>query len=285
MLSYCNHIVSEFEKKLSLIEPYREKKKLYTGVDLGTAYIVLAVIDEEGNPVAGAYEYAEVVRDGVVFDFMGACRIVKKLKEALEEKLETVLEPAAVAYPPGVNQAEVRSIKYVAESAGFEVVGFIDEPTAANQVLKIENGAVADVGGGTTGVAVFKEGKAVYTADEATGGTQMTLVIAGALRKDFAEAEAIKKDADRQSELLPVIRPVMEKIATIIGRHIEGKEIESVILVGGTCCNPYIERVIGDVLNIQVLKPQNPFLVTPLGIAFIARNADIDSAAAATAED
>jgi len=274
MLEYCNHIISEFEKKLSQIEPYKGKKKLYTGVDLGTAYIVLAVIDEDGNPVAGACEYAEVVRDGVVVDFFGACQIVKKLKEALEEKLETELLPAAVAYPPGVNQAEVRSIKYVAESAGFEVIGFIDEPTAANQVLRIEDGAVVDVGGGTTGVAVFKEGEAVYTADEATGGTQITLVIAGALRKKFAEAESIKKEKDKQSELLPIIKPVMEKIATIIRRHIEGKEIDSVILVGGTCCNPYIDKIIEDELNIRVEKPENPFFVTPLGIAFVARNAD-----------
>lgn len=277
MLDFCDKIISEFEKKLTHIEPYKEKKKLYTGVDLGTAYIVLAVIDEEGNPVAGAYEYAEAVRDGVVVDFFGACQMVKKLKAALEEKLETELELAAVAYPPGVNQAEVKSIKYVAESAGFEVIGFIDEPTAANHVLKVEDGAVVDVGGGTTGVAIFKEGEAVYTADEPTGGTQMTLVVSGALRKQFAEAEAIKKDKDRQEELFPVIKPVLEKIATIIGRHIDGRSIESVILVGGTCCNPYIEKIIGNELAVKVVKPQNPFFVTPLGIAFVARNADLQT--------
>jgi ethanolamine utilization protein EutJ len=274
MLDFCDKIIGDFEKKLGNIEPYKGKKKLYTGVDLGTAYIVLAVIDEEGTPVAGAYEYAEAVRDGVVVDFFGACQIVKKLKASLEEKLETELELAAVAYPPGVNQSEVKSIKYVAESAGFEVIGFIDEPTAANQVLQVEDGAVVDVGGGTTGVAIFKEGEAVYTADEATGGTQITLVIAGALHKKFAEAESIKKEKEMQSELFPLIKPVMEKIATIIGRHIDGQEIASVILVGGTCCNPYIDKIIGDELNIRVEKPKNPFFVTPLGIAFVARNAD-----------
>jgi ethanolamine utilization protein EutJ len=47
-----------------------------------------------------------------------------------------------------------------------------------------------------------------------------------------------------------------------------------VVLVGGTCCNPYIDEIIEDVLNIRVEKPQNPFFVTPLGIAFVARNAD-----------
>ena len=88
MLDFCDRIIGEFEKRLTDIEPYKGKKKLYTGVDLGTAYIVLAVIDEEGNPVAGAYEYAEVVRDGVVVDFFGACQVVKRLKETLEQKLE-----------------------------------------------------------------------------------------------------------------------------------------------------------------------------------------------------
>lgn len=275
MLDFCNDLVERFEKKLGRIEPYKCNKKLYTGVDLGTAYIVLAVIDEDGEPVAGIYEYGEAVRDGVVVNFFDACQTVKRLKAELEEKLETVLELAAVAYPPGVNQAEVRSIQYVAESAGFEVIGFIDEPTAANQVLKVEDGAVVDVGGGTTGVAIFKEGEAVYTADEPTGGTQMTLVIAGAMHKKFAEAEAIKKEKEMQSELFPVIKPVLEKIATIIGRHIEDRDIESVILVGGTCCNPYIEKIIANELKIKVEKPQNPFFVTPLGIAFVARNSDL----------
>ena len=97
MLDFCNSIIGEFEKKLEHIEPYKGSKKLYTGVDLGTAYIVLAVIDEDGSPVAGIYEYAEAVRDGVVVDFFGACQIVKRLKAVLEEKLETELEAAAVA--------------------------------------------------------------------------------------------------------------------------------------------------------------------------------------------
>lgn len=274
MLDYCNNLIKDFEKTIKNIKPYKGKSKLYTGVDLGTAYIVLAVIDEEGNPVAGAYEYAEVVRDGVVVDYLGACRIVKKLKSKIEDELETELELAAVAYPPGVNQAEVKSIKYVAESAGFDVIGFVDEPTAANHVLKVQDGAVIDVGGGTTGVAIFKEGEYVYSADEATGGTQVTLVISGAMHIPFSDAEALKKDNEKQAEIFPLIKPVMEKIATIIERHINGKDIPVVILVGGTCCNPYIDKIIEKELKIEVLKPQNPFFVTPLGIAFVAKNAD-----------
>jgi ethanolamine utilization protein EutJ len=46
------------------------------GVDLGTAYTVLAVLDEEGTPIAGEYRFAQVVRDGLVVDFIGAVDIL-----------------------------------------------------------------------------------------------------------------------------------------------------------------------------------------------------------------
>ena len=42
---------------------------LYTGVDLGTAYIVTAVVDGLGNPVAGTITRSRSsVRDGLVLD-------------------------------------------------------------------------------------------------------------------------------------------------------------------------------------------------------------------------
>ena len=39
----------------------------------------------------------------------------------------------------------------VLRAAGLECSGLIDEPTAANNVLHIRDGAIVDVGGGTTG--------------------------------------------------------------------------------------------------------------------------------------
>lgn len=159
----------------------------------GTAYIVLAVVDEDGVPVAGALQFAQVVKDGLVVDFVNAVKIVKEMKVKLEEQLGVELLEAATAYPPGTGSADMRSIKYVAESAGFRVLGSIDEPTAANAVLGITDGAVVDIGGGTTGIAILKDGKVVYVADEPTGGTQFSLVVAGGLKIPFERAEEIKK--------------------------------------------------------------------------------------------
>jgi ethanolamine utilization protein EutJ len=240
---------------------------LFTGVDLGTAYIVLAVVDGSGQPVAGAMRFAQVVKDGLVVDYMRAVEIVRELKNELESKLGTELSAAATAYPPGTGGADTRAIRYVAQSAGFDVLGSTDEPTAANAVLGIKDGAVVDIGGGTTGVAVFRQGEVVYVADEPTGGTQFSLVIAGAMKISFEAAEALKIDPGQEDRLQPLIKPVMEKVASIINTHVAGYPVETIYLVGGTSCNKYIGGVIAQETGLTVVKPCNPFLVTPLGIA------------------
>ncbi len=157
---YCDRLVEEFEEVIE--NPVRNKSSVYyTGVDLGTACVVLAVLDENRNPVAGTYRYADVVRDGMVVDYIGAVNIVRELKKELEDKLGTELLYAAAAIPPGTDELDSGAIKNVVQAAGFELTCLMDEPTAANEVLKIENGAVVDIGGGTTGISILKDGKVV----------------------------------------------------------------------------------------------------------------------------
>src|SRR5262245_14571718 len=194
--------------------------KVHVGVDLGTAYTVLVVLDELYKPIAGEYQFAQVTRDGLVVDFIGAVDLLKAMKSRVEKKLGFELTSGASGYPPGVPQAEVRATANVLHGAGLDCTGLIDEPTAANNVLKIRDGAIVDVGGGTTGIAIFKNGEVVYTADEPTGGTHFSLVIAGARGTTFEEAEALKKNPNEQTRLFPIVRPVMEKVGSIINRHV-----------------------------------------------------------------
>ena len=176
----CDSLVKEFERVVK--NPVTNGSSVYyTGVDLGTACVVVAVLDENFKPAAGAYRYADVVRDGMVVDYIGAIRIVREMKAELEEKLGCELLYAAAAIPPGTDELDSGAIKNVVQGAGFEITALLDEPTAANAVLKIKNGAVVDIGGGTTGIAILKDGKVVYVADEATGGTHFSLVISGAV--------------------------------------------------------------------------------------------------------
>jgi ethanolamine utilization protein EutJ len=242
-------------------------ERLRLGVDLGTAYVVLFVVDDAGVPVAGAYRFSSVVRDGVVVDFAGASALVRELRAELEGRLDRELVTAATTYPPGVPVTEVRATRYVLESVGLECTALVDEPTAANAVLRVRDGAVVDVGGGTTGIAVLRDGAVVYTADEPTGGTHLTLVIAGAHRVPFEQAEQMKTDRDRHRELFPIVRPVFERVGTIVADHLGAHEVERIYLVGGTSAFPGIAGVVEELTGVPTTVPGNPLFVTPLGVA------------------
>ena len=240
---------------------------LSVGVDLGTAYIVLVVLDENKNPLIGTYQFAQVVRDGLVVDYIGAVDILRTMKEQVENILGCRLDSAASGFPPGVPQAEVRATANVVEAAGFSCSGLVDEPSAANHLLNLREGAVVDVGGGTTGIAVIQDGEVVYTADEATGGTHFSLVISGSLGISFEEAEELKKTASEQSRLFPLVRPVMEKVASIARKHLNGQPVNQIYLVGGSSTFPGMAKVVEDYCGITTKVPPHPLLVTPIGIA------------------
>ncbi|TYT74305.1 ethanolamine utilization protein EutJ [Desulfobotulus mexicanus] len=259
--------ISDLENCIATTVPVTADEPLLVGVDLGTAYIVVVVLNGSREPLACAMEFAQVIKDGLVVDYIGATQIVRRLVGQLEERLGRSLEKAAIAVPPGTGEKDCKTHGYVVEGAGLEVVTVLDEPTAANAVLGVRNGVIVDIGGGTTGLSVIEDGQVVYVADEATGGTHLSLVLAGNYRISFEEAEELKKNRERQGEILSVVRPVIQKMASIVKRHIEGRDISAIYLVGGTCCLKDMEKVMEKETGIPVYKPANPFLVTPMGIA------------------
>jgi len=240
---------------------------LRAGVDLGTAYLVMLVLDRNCQPLAGEYTFAQVARDGLVVEFFEAVEIVRGMKTRLERRIGSELTQAASGYPPGVPPAEVRATGHVLEAAGLRCSGLQDEPSAANAVLQVHDGAIVDVGGGTTGIAVVRDGQVIYTADEATGGTHFSLVIAGARDISFDEAERMKLDPEMQPALFPLVRPVMEKVGSIVARHTRRFGIEDLTLVGGTSAFPGFAEVVADYTGIRTTLAEEPMFVTPLGLA------------------
>ena len=263
----ANQRITTFEAALSLTGNHSRENLLFAGVDLGTAYIVTAVVDHRGNPLAGVLTRSQSsIRDGLVLDYLGAVNILRQQVDVLREAGFSI-GSAAAAYPPGTIGRNARVFGNVLAAVGMEVKGLIDEPTAASMVLEITDGAVVDIGGGTTGISVIKDGKVIYTADEPTGGIHMDLVLAGHFKIPVHEAELMKIDPERQSEILPLITPVFQKMASIVKRHIRGYSVDTIYLVGGTSCFPGIEAVVESETGLSVERPNNPMLVTPLGIA------------------
>lgn len=241
---------------------------LKVGVDLGTANLVLAVVDAQNRPVAGITHRSSVVRDGIVVDYMGAVHAVRNMKEELEDRIGRSLTTAAAAIPPGIHPGSSKAIGNVVEAADFELAEIVDEPTAAARFLRLRDGAVVDVGGGTTGISVLRDSEVLASFDEATGGTHMTLVLAGARRISFAEAEAEKLDSDSERDVFALVRPVVDKMASIVNDVlVDYPEVATIHVVGGACAFTEFATVFANQTGKRVVKPAEPLLVTPLGIA------------------
>lgn len=235
------------------------------GIDLGTATIVLTAIDEAGTPVYWNFLRERVVRDGVVVDFQGAVRAVAQLKKIAETVLGQTIGDAATAHPPAVPLSDCRACGYVLQQAGIECRKLVDEVTAANAVLAVRNGAVIDVGGGSTGVGVFAGGKLHSLSDRAGGGHHLDLILAGALRIPVEEAEIRKRE--QGADLLAVLRPGIERIAASIRLQCANVCPGVVHLAGGALQVPGADAIVEHYLGWRVKSYPHADLITPFGIA------------------
>jgi len=240
--------------------------ELRLGIDLGTANIVVSVVDGGNRPVAGAWVHSTVVRDGVVVDWAGATTAVRRLKEDVERRLGHRFTRASVSIPPGISEGDIKVFRNVATAAGLETDEVVDEPVAAARTLGITDGCVIDIGHGTTGVSILADGRVLKSIDEATGGHHMNLVLAGAYKIDYETAEAMKKDPARRDDVVGVIRPTLEKMASIAHAALVGYDVPMVYLVGGSSSFPNAPDVFASRLGRPVVRPIEPLFVTPLGI-------------------
>ena len=109
-------------------------------------------------PPAARLEPAQVVRSGLVVDYAGALEIVRRLVGDLRAAAPLPLTKGATSYPPDTESGNIKTTSYILEGAGLTVQAVLDEPTAARLALDLDQGAVVDVGGGTTGVSVVQGG-------------------------------------------------------------------------------------------------------------------------------
>jgi cell division protein FtsA len=143
--------------------------------------------------------------------------------------------------------------------------------------------ALADIGGGTTDIAIFIEGSIWHTAVLPVGGNHLTNDVAICLRTPFEEAEEIKKKygharpsevADDEMldiaafgeqahqkvsrrQLAEVLDARVEEIATLILQEIkrsgyDGLLPAGVVLCGGTSSLPGIRDVVRKVIGLPV---------------------------------
>jgi cell division protein FtsA len=116
--------------------------------------------------------------------------------------------------------AAVTSVQNLAKcirSIGIDIDDLILEPLASNEAVLTEDekqiGVIlADIGGGTTDIAVFREGSIWHTAILPVAGYQITRDIAIGLGLPFEVAEEMKK---RYGSVMPVYEGKTETTSTI----------------------------------------------------------------------
>lgn len=103
--------------------------------------------------------------------------------------VETHLVTAAVT--------SIQNLTKCVQRLGVDVDGIVLEPLASGEAVLTDEEkemgvVVADIGGGTTGIAIYIEGSVWHTAVLPVGGNHITNDIAIGLRTPFATAEEIK---------------------------------------------------------------------------------------------
>ncbi len=191
--------------------------------------------------------------------------------------------------------ATVENLRQCLGAAGVEVQQFVLNPLASAETVLTENerqmgAAVCDIGGGTTDMAIYVDGKVWHTMVLAVGGNHVTSDIAHGLRLSIAQAEDIKlqqgyairsevgaedyfsvrpfgedKDVNiNKQELAHIIEARVEEIFELSLQEIkrsgyDGLLPAGMVLTGGVSALPAIRKLASDVLGIpvRIAQPEN----------------------------
>jgi cell division protein FtsA len=167
----------------------------------------------------------------------------------------------------------LRSLSACIARCDLDLAELVSAPMAAGLAALVDDerelgATVVDMGGGTTGMAVFAEGQLLHTAQLPVGGLQVTNDIARILSTPVAHAERLKtlygnvqSSPDDEREMLPVplvgeeehqilkvprsmvvsiIRPRLEETFELIKERLESSGLaraagNRVVLTGGAC--------------------------------------------------
>lgn len=189
--------------------------------------------------------------------------------------------------------AAVTSVQNVIRSvnrAGLTVQDIVLEPLAASEAIlspdEKELGVLLlDIGGGTTDVALFRDGAIWHTGVLALGGDHISNDIAVGLRTPTAEAEELKKRHGcaltalvREEEtvdvpsvggrkprqlsrqiLSEIIQPRVEEIFTLVARDLARAGLQDapaagVVVTGGTAIMDGVPELAGQVFDLPVRR-------------------------------
>lgn len=181
--------------------------------------------------------------------------------------------------------ASVQNLLKCCERAGLEVVDIVLQPLASAEATLNNDErdmgiALVDIGGGTTDIAIYREGWLRHTAVLGIGGNHFTNDISVGLRLPFNEAERVKKRygsiiseidnaevdvvaIDGQVRGIPrkyiteILQPRCEELLDLVRQeihavHNNGIAVSGVVLTGGSSLLSGFDRMAEAILSMPV---------------------------------
>jgi rod shape-determining protein MreB and related proteins len=131
----------------------------------------------QGRTPAGV-QVVRPIREGVVADFQATEDLLRHLVRRVYGGRPMLGPRTVVAIPFGTTEIEKRAVRDSAEAAGARRVSLVEQPIAAAlgaglDIWRAEGNLVADIGGGTTQVAVLSLGGIVHSLSIRVGGDHL----------------------------------------------------------------------------------------------------------------
>jgi len=185
----------------------------------------------------------------------------------------------------------VRNLTTCIERCHLDVTGYVVSPYASGLAALVEDEmelgvTVIDMGGGTTTIAVFYEGNAIFTDVVPVGGAHVTSDIARGLSTALVHAERMKtlyghalatgtderetievprvgEEREAGSHQVPrsllvgIIQPRLEETLELVRSHLEASGFDKIagrrtVLTGGACQLPGMTELASLILDKQV---------------------------------
>lgn len=165
------------------------------------------------------------LKHGVIADYDVTAAMLKRfIKESLKGSLISRVR-VVISVPAGVTEVEVRAVHGVLKQAGASDVDIIEEPMAAAvgaglPVWDAKGCMIADIGGGTTEVAVISLGDIVTAQSIRTAGDDLDEAIIGYIRKKYNLLIGERTAEQVKLELGSVLPYEGEKTVEIKGRNL-----------------------------------------------------------------
>lgn len=188
------------------------------GIDLGTCNVrvalknkgiileeptVIAIDQKNGQILATGIEAKEMIgrtpdnitaikpiKDGVIADFTATELLLKEILRKVCKRYNVIKPRVVVGVPTGITEVEERALQESIIRAGAKEVYLIEEAMAAAIGAKLDieeptGNIIADIGGGTTEVAVISLGGIVISTSIRTAGDKLDEDIVEYVKREF----------------------------------------------------------------------------------------------------